>query len=166
MKRLYSAMILSMLTLLASCSFAPIRVGVADITLPGNSSMGRVCYVEVTEGSRVGFNDATYRADATYVSNALLGPNDLTIRVYGRTSEPANPCVSLSETDDIALSDPVELSSSETKRLEVGGGGYSGDLADLIREDTYWLGAALTGGTFLSLEERIELVDGTISVSF
>ena len=122
MKRLYSVMTLSIVALLASCSFAPIRVGVADITLPGNSSMGQICYVGVTEGSRVNFNSATYRADATYISNALLGSNDVTIRVYGRESEPANMCVSVSE-NDIPLSDPVELSSSETKRIEVGGGG-------------------------------------------
>ena len=157
---------LALLTaLLASCSFAPIRIGVRDIALPGNSSRGQVCYVEVTESSRVGFNNATYRADATYTSSAPLGSNDVNIRVYGRESEPANICVRVSDTD-IALSEPLRLSPSETAEIEIGGATYGGDFAGLIIKETYWLGAALTGGTFLSLEERINLTNGVISVYF
>ena len=163
MTRLFHLTLLSVL--LASCSFAPIRIGVRDIALPGNSSQGQVCYVEVTESSRVGFNNATYRADATYTSNAPLGSNDVTIRVYGRESAPANTCVEVSNADT-PLSDPLTLSPDETKEVEIGGSAYGGELADLIVKDTYYLGAALTGGAFLSLEERIELTDGVISVYF
>lgn len=151
--------------LLTGCSFAPIRIGVRDIRLPGNSSQGQICYVEVTESSRVGFNNATYRADATYTSSAPLGSNDVNIHVYGRESEPANTCVSVSDID-ISLSEPLALSPGETTEIEIGGATYGGDLADLIVKDTYWLGAALTGGTFLSLEERIDLTNGVISVYF
>lgn len=151
--------------LLAGCSFAPIQIGVRDIRLPGNSSQGQICYVGVTERSRVGFNNATYRADATYASNAPLGSNDVNIRVYGRESEPANTCVRVSDADT-PLSEPLTLSPSETTKIEIGGATYGGDLAGLIVKDTYWLGAALTGGTFLSLEERIDLANGVISVYF
>ena len=163
MTRLFYAPIFTVL--LASCAFAPLRIAVGNITLPGDSSLGRVCYVQVTEGSRVGFKSATYRASALYISDALLGSNDVTIRVYGRESAPPNPCVSVSDADT-PLSEPLTLSPDETKEVEIGGSAYGGALADLIVEDTYWLGAALTGGTFLSLEERIELTDGVISVFF
>ena len=154
-----------LIVLLASCSFVPLRVGVGDITLPGNSSRGRVCYVQIAEGSSVGFSSATYRADARYISDALLGSRDVEIRVYGRESEPASTCVAASDTD-IALSEPLTLNPDDTKGIEIGGPTYSGELANLIRQDTYWLGAALTGGATLSLEERIELTNGVVSVYF
>ena len=165
MTRLFHSILL--VVALASCSFAPIRIGIQDITLPGNSSQGQICYVKVTEGSRVGFSNATYNASATYTSNAPLGGGDVEIRVYGRSSEPADTCVATSDVD-IALSEPLTLSPSETKPkpIEIGGGMYGGDLADLIRRDAYWLGAALTGGATLSLEERIKLTDGVVSVYF
>ena len=162
MTRLYATLLIAVLT---SCSFAPIRIGIGDVTLPGNSSQGQICYVEVTEGSRVNFSNATYSASATYTSNAPLGSRDVEIQVYGRSSEPASTCVAASDVDT-ALSEPLTLSPSDTKSIEIGGGTYGGELADLIRRDTYWLGAALTGGATLSLEERIELTDGVVSVYF
>ncbi len=152
-------------TALASCSFAPIRIGVQDIALPGNSSQGQICYVRVTEGSRVSFSNATYSADATYTSNAPLGGGDVEIRVYGRESEPASTCVAASGVD-VALSEPLALSPNDTKSIEIGGPTYGGELANLIRQDTYWLGAALAGGATLSLEERISLTNGVVSVYF
>lgn len=150
---------------LASCSFAPIRIGIMDVTLPGNSSQGQICYVEVTEGSSVGFSSATYRADARYISDALLGSRDVEIRVYGRESEPASTCVAASDAD-VALSEPLTLNPNDTKPIEIGGPTYGGELANLIRQNTYWLGAALTGGATLSLEERVELTNGVVSVYF
>lgn len=150
---------------LASCSFAPIRIGIMDVTLPGNSSQGQICYVKVTEGSRVSFSNATYSADATYTSNAPLGSRDVEIRVYGRESKPASTCVAASGAD-VALSEPLTLNPNDTKGVEIGGPTYGGELANLIRQDTYWLGAALTGGATLSLEERIRLTNGVVSVYF
>ena len=150
---------LTLLTLLSACSFAPIRVAVPDITLPGNDSLGLVCYQEVTEDAPANFRRASYRATATY-SSSVPG-NEVRVQVFGRTSEPGNLCVDLSSAD-LALSEPFALRAGEAEAVEVGAGVYGNAFADLIVNDRYWLGATVAGGVLLSAGERITLTDGEI----
>lgn len=150
--------------LLSSCSFAPIRVPVGDVELPGNSSAGLVCYapVAITESAPAGFRGADYRADATYIS---VGDAAATVRVYGRSTEPESPCVFPNEAD-VPLSDPLTLTPGVTRELIIGGPSYSGALAEVIAAPSYYLGASLTGGVLLGAEERIILTDGEVSVYY
>lgn len=150
--------------LLASCSFAPIRVPIGDVELPGNSSAGLVCYAPtpITEAAPTGFRGADYRADATYTSASSAAA---TIRVYGRSSAPESACVFPSDAD-VPLSDPLTLTPSVTQAVLIGGPSYSGALAELISEPNYYVGASLTGGVLLSTEERISLTNGEISIYY
>jgi len=149
------------LTLLAGCSFAPVSIPVADVTIPGNSSAGLVCYTPtpITESAPVGFNSADYRATATYTS---VGTGTATVTVYGRTTPPEFPCV-LPSAADLPLSEPLTLTPGVPKDILVGGPEYGDTLADLITEPSYYFGASLSGGVFASLEEWITLTDGEIS---
>ncbi len=155
---------LGSLTLLASCSFAPIRIPVADVEIPGNSSGGLICYTPtpVTEAAPIGFTNADFRATALYTS---AENNPATVTVYGRTSAPASLCVFPSEAD-LALSSPLTLSPGTPTEVLVGGPDYSATLANLITSDTYYFGASLAGGVLISTEERIVLSDGEISVYY
>lgn len=155
---------LGYLTLLASCSFAPVRIPVGDVEIPGNSSGGLICYtpVPVTEAAPVGFSNADFRATALYAS---AGTNPATVTVYGRTSAPASPCV-FPSADDRALSSPLTLIPGTPTEVLVGGPEYSATLADIITSDTYYFGASLAGGVLISTEERIVLSDGEISVYY
>ncbi len=169
MTRIFCAIIL---VFLAGCSFAPVRISVPDVELPAGSSNGRVCYALSTESAPANFRRATYRADATYESSSLIGePEAVTLRVYGREAAPAGRegdqafCADASDAD-IVLSDVTRLEPGETKPIEVGGGEYSGALADLIARPNYYLGASLAGSSFLEANQRIILENGSISVSF
>lgn len=150
--------------LLAGCSFAPIRIPVGDLVIPGNSSAGLVCYVPspVTEAAPSGFRGADFRADATYTS---AGTSPATVRVYGRTTPPESLCVFPGEAD-VPLSNPLTLTPSVTQEVLIGGPSYNGALADLIAAPTYYLGASLTGGVLASTEEWISLTDGEVSVYY
>ncbi len=161
--------IMSALTLLAGCSFAPIRVPVPDVTIPGNNSAGFICYspTPITESAPAGFNSANYSATATYTSAET---NAATVTVYGRTTpppafSPSIPCVPPS-ADDVPLSGPLTLTPGTPQDIVVGGPEYGGALADLIAEPSYYFGASLGGGVLLSTEERIRLTDGEISVFY
>ncbi|ADI13332.1 hypothetical protein [Truepera radiovictrix] len=150
--------------LLASCSFAPIRVPVGDVTIPGNSSAGLICYAPspITESAPSGFRGADYRADATYTS---VGDGPATVRVYGRTTPPESPCVFPSDAD-VPLSEPITLTPGVTQRVLIGGPNHSGALAELIAQPRYYLGASLTGGVLFSAEEWITLTNGEVSVYY
>ncbi len=153
-----------MLTLLGGCSFAPIRIGVPDVEIPGNSSYGLVCYTPspVTETAPVGFSGANYRATATYTS---VGTSSATVTVYGRTTAPSTPCV-LPSAVDLPLSGPLTLTPGVSQEVLIGGPEYGSTLADLITQPTYYIGASLSGGVLVSQQERIELTNGTISVYY
>lgn len=163
MNRLFTT---STLLLLAGCSFAPIKVGVPDVEIPGNDSVGFICYAPtpITESAPVGFNRADYQATATYTS---VGSSPATVTVYGRTTPPptALPCVPPSAAD-VQLSGPLALTPEVPQEILVGGPEYGDALADLISEANYYFGASLSGGVLVSTEERIRLTDGTISVSY
>ena len=150
---------------LAACSFAPLSIRVGNIELPGNSTRGTICYVEVREQAPARFRNATYTANATYDSQGVLGSNEVTVRVYGRSSPPENSCVEAGD-GDLVLSNAFTLRKDERKRIEVGGNEYGGELAALITQPRYWLGASLEGGNFLSLSERIVLENGVVRVFF
>lgn len=148
---------------LAACSFAPITADVPDVTLPGNDSLGLICYDEVTEKAPANFRQATYSATATY-SSSVPG-NQIAVQIYGRAEAPADICVSPSAAD-IVLSESFSLRAGASQRVEVGGARYGNTLADLVVNDRYWLGATVTGGVLLSAEERITLTDGVIRAFF
>jgi hypothetical protein len=153
-----------MLTLLAGCSFAPISIPVADVTIPGNSSVGFICYTPtpITESAPVGFTSADYRATATYTST---GMNTATVTVYGRTTPPPTPCV-LPSAADLRLSGPLTLVPGAAQEILVGGPEYGDTLAGLITAPSYYFGASLAGGVLVGLEERIMLTEGEISVYY
>ncbi len=164
MSRLFAA---GTLLLLAGCSFAPLKVGVPDVEIPGNDSVGLICYAPtpITESAPVGFNRADYQATATYTS---VGSSTATVTVYGRTTPPPPgllPCVA-SSAADVQLSGPLALTPGVPQEILVGGPEYGDALADLISGANYYFGASLSGGVLVSAEERIRLTDGTISVSY
>ncbi len=148
---------------LSACSFAPITVAVPDVTLPGNDSLGLVCYDEVSEQAPANFRRASYSATATY-SSSTPG-NEILVRVYGRATPPENLCVGYSAAD-IPLSNPFPLRAGESQPVEIGAGEYGNAFADLIVNDAYWLGATVAGGVIVSTEESIALTDGVIRVSY
>lgn len=152
------------LTLLAGCSFAPISIPIADVTIPSNSSIGLVCYTPtpVTESAPVGFTSADYRATATYTS---VGTGTAVVTVYGRTTPPPTPCI-LPSAADQPLSGPLTLAPDDAQEILVGGPEYGDTLAALITEPSYYFGASLSGGVLASLGERIMLTDGEISVYY
>ena len=152
------------LILLTGCSFAPIRVAVPDIEIPGNSSGGLICYTPtpVTESVSVGFSHADYRATATYSSS---GSNPATVVVYGRSSPPEAPCVFPSAAD-LPLSSPLTLTPDVPTEILVGGPDYSDTLADLITTESYHFGASLAGGVLAGTDERILLTAGEVSVYY
>lgn len=156
--------IVSTLTLLAGCSFAPISIPVADVEIPGNSSGGFVCYTPtpITESAPGGFNSANYRATATYMS---VGTDAATVTVYGRTTPPETPCVFPSAAD-LPLSEPLTLTPDTPQEILIGGPEYGDTLAELIAGSDYYFGASLSGGVLISAEERIHLIDGEISVYY
>ena len=163
---------LTFLLLATACSFAPVRTSVPDIELPAQSSDGRVCYVRVEESAPANFRRATYQADATYEAEALIGsPGPVTFRVYGRVVAPVGWeggdtfCADVGAGDTV-LSDAITLEPDQTKRIEIGGRDYGGELSDLIANPSYYLGASLGGGSVLNSGERITLTDGVVSVSF
>lgn len=165
MNRIYLVSALMM----AGCSFAPIRVPVPDVAIPGNNSVGSICYAPtpITESAPVGFNSANYRATATYTS---VGSSTATVTVYGRatpppTFSPSLPCVAPS-ADDLPLSEPLTLTPGVPQEVVVGGPEYGDALADLITEPGYYFGVSLSGGVLASTEERIRLTDGEISVYY
>ncbi len=150
--------------MLAGCSFAPIRVAVPDVEIPGNSSGGLICYTPtpVTESISLGFSHADFRATAIYSS---AENNPATVVVYGRTSAPETPCVFPSDADQ-PLSSPIALIPDTPTVVLVGGSEYSSALADLITADSYYFGASLAGGVLASTEERIVLTGGEVSVYY
>lgn len=152
------------LALLAGCSFAPVRVPVADLEIPGNSSGGDICYapVPLEESPPVGFNGADYRATAIYQSE---GEGAATVTVYGRSTPPETPCAPPSSAD-LPLSGPLVLTPGTAQEVLIGGPDYGATLADLIAEPGTYFGASLSGGVLLSLDERIQLTGGEISVYY
>ncbi len=170
MKRLMSLTFL--LFVLTACSFAPVRISIQDVVLPAQSSGGNVCYVRSNESAPANFRRATYTANATYEAESLIGsPGPVTFRVYGRVVAPVGRegsdtfCAPVGAGDTV-LSDAIMLEPGETKRIEIGGRDYGGELSDLVANPSYYLGASLEGGSVLNSGEQITLTDGVISVSF
>ena len=152
------------LALLAGCSFAPVRVPVADLEIPGNSSRGFICYapVPLEASPPVGFNGADYRATALYQSE---GEGAATVTVYGRRTPPEATCVPPSSAD-LPLSAPLTLTPGAAQEVLIGGPNYGATLAELIAEPGTYFGASLSGGVLLSVNERIRLTGGEISVYY
>ena len=152
------------LSLLAACSFAPIRTEVPDLEIPGNSSQGLVCYTPspIEAAVPANFSGADYRATALYTS---ASSQSVAVTVYGRTTPPPSLCVTPSAAD-LPLSGPLTLTPGVPQEVLVGGPDYGGTLADLLTEPRYYVGASLSGGVTLSGQERIRLTDGTVSVYY
>ena len=169
MKRLFP---FALLLLVTACSFAPIRINIQDVVLPAQSSGGDVCYVRSDESAPANFRRATYKADAVYEAEALIGsPGPVTFRVYGRVVAPvgkegSDTFCTTADAGDTVLSDAITLEPNESKPIEIGGRDYGGELADLVSNPSYYLGAALEGGSVLNSGETITLTNGVVSVSF
>ncbi len=150
--------------LLASCSFAPIRTEVPDVELPGNSSQGLVCYTPspIEAAVPANFSGADYRATALYTS---AGTQNVAVTVYGRTTPPPDFCVTPSVAD-LPLSGPLTLTPGVPQEVLIGGPDYGGTLAELLSEPSYYVGASLSGGVLESVQERIRLSGGTVSVYY
>lgn len=156
---------LAFLLLLAACAVAPLRLPVQDVSVPAQSSIGNVCYVEVSERLPANFRRVSYEATATFVSEAAA-PAPMTVRVYGRSSGPQPIfCVTPGE-DDLALSEAYRLEAGVPQRIVAGEGARAETLAELVRSERYWLGLSLDGGTLLDLNEVIRLTEGVIVASF
>ena len=169
MKRLFP---FALLLLVTACSFAPIRINIQDVVLPAQSSGGDVCYVRSDESAPANFRRATYKADAVYEADSLIGsPGPVTFRVYGRVVAPvgeegSDTFCTTADAGDTVLSDAITLEPNELKPVEIGGRDYGGELADLVSNPSYYLGAALEGGSVLNSGETIMLTNGVVGVSF
>jgi hypothetical protein len=116
-----------------------------------------------TESSPVRFASASYRSVGIYDGGLLS--DSVTIRVHGRTTEPTAPCVSPTDGVDIVLSDEFTLQSGDPTNVVVGGSDHGPELARIISQPDYWIGAQLSGGPDLVGDDKILLKDGWISVT-
>jgi hypothetical protein len=150
--------------LLASCSGPGFSVPVRDVVINASDSGGAICYVQGGEASPIRFASATYSATGTYEDNNPL-TDRVVVRIYGRTEPPSQSCVPYGEGVDIPLSDSIELPEDEPTAVQVGGATYGSDLAEIIHNDEYWLGARISENFSLVSGEEIRLENGRISVA-
>lgn len=160
------APILAFLLLLTACSVAPLTIPVADIVLLPANTGNLVCYVPITESAPVRFTSASYLANATYTNTGAVASDDIEIVFFGRSDAPAQDCVEETAPGSIKLSDPIRLAEGETQAVIVGVGEYGTELANLITDDQYWIGAKVSDNYALGGEERIELTNGRLQVQF
>lgn len=165
-RALLLASLLTTSLLLAACTGGLISVQVPAWDARIFETGGEVCYQQIdAPSSPVPYGRATYRADATYDSNAVVGSRVVTLRFYGRATAPAGECVAPGEADR-PLSDDVTLDDGEPKAVAIGGGEYGDDLAALAKNGTFWLGATARGNWAVGTGEIVEFSEGTIRLGF
>lgn len=153
------------LVALVACS-PSFSTGVGNFSTPITSSLGRVCWVEVDTSGAPAIRTASYNATATYDVDALIALTDrVELQVFGRAEAPEAECTSRNESGDLPLSEPFELERRASQRIEVGGEAYGADLADLVNQGTFWIGASAAGNVVAG-EERVRFEEGRITVGF
>lgn len=153
--------------LLTGCTGAGFTFGVDDFSIPADSTAGTICWVQVSNGSRVGVRAATFEAQATYrQGDSLIATDDqAVIEVFGRDAAPSGTCVPGS-ADDVKLGGPYTLTVDEAEQIRIGEGGSGAELARLANQGTYWLGARLASGFQIGGEQTITFENGRIRVWF
>ena len=163
----------SLIVVLSACSFAPLSIGVGDfsVTLPGNSRFAGICYTRVGEAIDTNFRSVTYEGDALFTPGQNIGVTEVEVNIYGRASDPDPDsnnrvkCVTAVSEADILLSDadePIVLQANEPKRISAGGS----ELAKLVVEDEYWLGAATVDDGVVSLAGELDFSNGRVKAFF
>lgn len=152
---------------LVACGGPGFSLAVADFTIPADSTAGTVCWVEVGNTSPVEVGSATYTASATYrQGDPLLATDDeATIEIFGRSAPPAGACVPQA-AGDVELGGPFTLTAGVAQTIHVGEGDAPSELAGLVNEGTFWLGARLVTGFQLGGEQTITFEHGRIRVWF
>lgn len=154
------------LTLLALVACAPtFSTGVGDFSTPIANSLGQICWVEVDASGAPTIRTATFRANATYHPGAFTITDRVKIQILGRQEAPDSDCTARDESEDVALSQPFELEREASQVIEVGGDSFGAELAHLVNQGTFWLGASAAGNVGVG-EERVTFEDGRISVGF
>ena len=170
MKQLFFS---SLILALSACSFAPLSIGVGDfsVPLPGNSSFAGICYTRVGEGIDTNFKSVTYEGDALFTPGQNIGVSEVEVNIYGRATDPDPSsdnqvkCVTTVTNADILLSDaaePIVLQANEPKRISAGGQ----ELAKLVVNDEYWLGAAAVDDGVVSLAGELDFSEGKVKAFF
>lgn len=167
MSRLLRGALLAALPLaLTACSGSFFTARVAAWETDIANTFGTICYQRVEPpSSPVPFGSATYRADATYDTSAILGSGTVTLRFYGRATDPGAPCVQAG-ADDRQLSDDVTLDRGSATPIEVGGATYGAAFAELAQGGPFWLGASAEGNVAFGASEVVRFGEGTLSVGF
>lgn len=162
MKRLVAGFLASVLVIACSPSFSA-RVG--PFSTPIATSLGRICWTAVDATGAPAIRTATFTATATYDPSVLPVTDSVELQVFGRAGAPAGECTDRNEATDVVLSEPFELEREVSQPIEVGGAAYGTDLADLVGEGTFWIGASASGNVGLG-DERVLFEDGRITVRF
>ncbi|HEX7022411.1 MAG TPA: hypothetical protein VF171_06100 [Trueperaceae bacterium] len=125
------------LLLLAGCTFTPLRIHEQDMTLPGVSSNGMDCFVQIGASVSLAFDYATYTADATCpAAYPLTSSASVELHEYGRSKTPegytkdATFCASRSDV----------LHPLQARSMTVGGKNNGNYVARLIPQPSYELG--------------------------
>lgn len=160
--------ILFFLLPLAACSFAPITISVDDFFIQTGSSSSNICYTQVTEPVSVDFASVVYEGDAVYRPGPGIGDNSkVELAIFGRASDPNTAstaqvkCVPQSP-EDIVLAEDIVLEASVSQRVSAGGP----ELADLVTQDSYWMGASLSDGATISFPGEINFTGGVVKANF
>ena len=156
------------LVLLVACSFAPVVVSVPDFDIRAGSSGTVICYAHIKEAIGVQFGSVRYEGDALFTPGQSIGAlTNVEMVIYGRATDP-NPnssqevkCVEASAADT-TLSDPITLEVNLQRRVSAGGR----QLASLVTESSYWIGASIEDDSFFSLPGTIEFTDGVVKANF
>jgi hypothetical protein len=146
-----------LLTILAGCAAAPIRVNVPGFSIPTGHSANYICYAEIEESAPIRFKSVHYETTATFKPGTGLPSQEVDVVIYGRAEAPNGTCVEADETQDIALSDTIPISTTGT-RVRVGGS----RLASLVVREKYWIGASVAEDG-LTIGSEIEFGEGTIT---
>lgn len=160
---------IALLTLVALAAVAcspSFTAPVGRFTTPIANSLGQVCWTEVDTSGAPTLRTATFRADATYDPSSLLTLTDrVRVRIHGRSTEPADRCTQRDEATDVPLSDTIELERETSQPVVVGGEAYGADLAELVNDGRFWIGASAAGNVGVG-DERLTFENGRITVGF
>ena len=148
--------------LLSACS-PPTSFTIDDFQIPADATYGQACFQEAeASGIRPGqIESATYRADATYRRGLSVGPDQIEIRFYARSTPPADTCIDATDPGNIAISDTISLVVRTPKRIEVGGP----ELAAVLATGTYWLGATVQNASF-GFGDSVRFTNGRLFVHY
>ena len=184
-----AALVVVSIALMVGCGAVGVTLAVDPITIPAQSTGGTICYAPGEVTSRTGITTASYRAQATYRSDALLTTDtSVSVRVYGRATAPTGgllaasdappagasaaagassaTCVAARDGGDVLLGGPFTLELDEPREVVVGEGEAAADLADLVTGDAFWIGVALETGFTLGGESTITFDEGRVRVTF